>query len=80
MTYYLFTGTVGVLDRHGVVRKVVATGTRIIMPDIEGVGKVRIRHPIIPLHSDVRRSFVKLLVIGCSVCKQYSDCSVGASE
>ena len=66
---YLFPGTVGVLDRHGNVRKVVATGTRIIMPEIEGVGKVRIRYPIMPLHSDVCRTFVELIIIGVSVCQ-----------
>ena len=49
----LISGVVGVLDRQGNVRKVVATGTRIIMPEIETVGKVRIRWPIVPLHSDV---------------------------
>ena len=52
---FLFAGTVGVLDQQGNVRKVVATGTRIILPEIEGVGKCRIRYPIIPLHAEVRR-------------------------
>lgn len=40
------------LDRQGVVRNVVASGNRIIIPDIPGVGKVRTRYPIMPLHSD----------------------------
>ncbi|XP_052268520.1 uncharacterized protein LOC127869902 [Dreissena polymorpha] len=45
-------GVVGVLDQEGNVRKVVASGTRIIIPEIEGVGTVRTRYPIMPLHSD----------------------------
>ncbi|XP_052257663.1 uncharacterized protein LOC127862540 [Dreissena polymorpha] len=45
-------GSVGVLDLEGNVRKVVASGTRIIIPEIEGVGKVRTRYPIMPFHSD----------------------------
>lgn len=40
------------LDGQGVVRNVVASGNRIIIPDIPGVGKVRTRYPIMPLHSD----------------------------
>ncbi|XP_052268772.1 uncharacterized protein LOC127870155 [Dreissena polymorpha] len=45
-------GAAGVLDQQGNVQKVVASGIRIIMPEIEGVGKVRTRYPIMPLHSD----------------------------
>ncbi|KAH3866832.1 hypothetical protein DPMN_029955, partial [Dreissena polymorpha] len=45
-------GVVGVLDPQGNVRKVVASGTRIILPNIEGVGQIRTRYPIMPFHSD----------------------------
>ncbi|XP_033736305.1 uncharacterized protein LOC117324510 [Pecten maximus] len=41
---------VGVLDKHGQVRSVRSSGTRIFLPDIEGVGKVRLRYPIAPAH------------------------------
>lgn len=41
---------VGVLDKHGHVRTVRSSGTRIFLPEIEGVGKVRLRYPIAPAH------------------------------
>ncbi|OWF50598.1 uncharacterized protein LOC110450222 [Mizuhopecten yessoensis] len=41
---------VGVLDKHDQVRSVRSSGTRIFLPDIEGVGKVRLRYPIAPAH------------------------------
>ena len=66
-THLLFSmyvpGVVGVLDRHGNVKKVTATGTRIILPDIETVGKIRTRWPIVPLHSDVSQCFPNLFVL-----------------
>jgi hypothetical protein len=39
-------GAVGVLDRHGAVKKVLSSGVRITLPDIPGVGKLRMRYPI----------------------------------
>ncbi|KAL4240644.1 hypothetical protein ACF0H5_001435 [Mactra antiquata] len=45
-------GSVGVLDRHGVVRNTMASGTRIVLPAIDGIGRVRTRYPIMPLHND----------------------------
>ena len=45
-------GSAGVLDPEGVVRIVAASGTRIILPDIEGVGSLRTRYPIMPVHSE----------------------------
>ncbi|XP_052820683.1 uncharacterized protein LOC128246493 [Mya arenaria] len=48
--------SVGVLDPHGVVQKVAASGTHIILPNIEGVGKVRTRYPIMPVHADGEQS------------------------
>ncbi|WAQ96985.1 hypothetical protein MAR_029718 [Mya arenaria] len=50
------TTSVGVLDPHGVVQKVAASGTHIILPNIEGVGKVRTRYPIMPVHADGEQS------------------------
>ena len=41
--------TLGVLDRHGNVRKVSASGTRVMLPNIAGVGKLRQRWPIPPI-------------------------------
>ena len=41
---------VGVLDRWGHVRSVTASGHYIVMPDIPGVGKIRQRYPIMPVH------------------------------
>ncbi|KAJ8317227.1 hypothetical protein KUTeg_005131 [Tegillarca granosa] len=43
---------VGVLDKHGNVRHVVASGTKIILPEIPGVGKLRMRYQIVPVHGE----------------------------
>jgi len=39
----------GVLDRHGNVRLMKSSGIRINLPEIEGVGTIRTRYPIMPL-------------------------------
>ncbi|XP_046381878.2 uncharacterized protein LOC124152867 [Haliotis rufescens] len=43
---------VGVLDKHGNVQRVAASGTRIVLPNIPGVGKIRMRYPIVPVHME----------------------------
>lgn len=45
-------GAIGVLDPKGTVRHVTASGTRIVLPDIPGVGRVRTRYPIVPVHGE----------------------------
>lgn len=45
-------GAVGVLDRNGVMKKVVTSGTHISLPEIEGVGSLRMRWPIVPIHME----------------------------
>ncbi|KAL3890663.1 hypothetical protein ACJMK2_002944 [Sinanodonta woodiana] len=45
-------GVVGVLDKHGVVQHVAASGTRIFLPNIDGVGMLRTRFPIMPIHGE----------------------------
>lgn len=42
-------GSVGVLDKSGNVRICVASGTRIFLPNIPGVGILRQRYPIMPV-------------------------------
>nr|KAG5705264.1 hypothetical protein BaRGS_010715 [Batillaria attramentaria] len=42
--------SVGVLGPDGVVREVAASGTRIFLPEITGVGSMRLRYPIMPLY------------------------------
>ena len=44
--------SVGVLDSHGNVRRVSASGIRIFLPNIPGVGVLRQRWPITPVHRD----------------------------
>ena len=46
------TGAKWILDRSGTAQKVSASGVRIIMQPIAGVGSVRQRYPIMPLHDD----------------------------
>ncbi|CAH1788972.1 unnamed protein product [Owenia fusiformis] len=43
---------VGVLDQEGNVRKVAASGTYILLPEIPGVGSLRQRYPIMPVHEE----------------------------
>ena len=42
--------TVGVLDKTGTVRITRASGTRVFLPTIAGVGTLRQRYPIMPVH------------------------------
>ncbi|RUS88884.1 hypothetical protein EGW08_003323, partial [Elysia chlorotica] len=42
----------GVLDTAGQVRMMASSGVRIRTPDIEGVGVVRTRYPIMPVHGE----------------------------
>ncbi|XP_046546481.1 uncharacterized protein LOC124256538 isoform X2 [Haliotis rubra] len=43
---------VGVLDSKGTPRKVMASGMRTILPEIPGIGSVRTRYPILPVHGE----------------------------
>ncbi|OWF38072.1 uncharacterized protein LOC110466724 [Mizuhopecten yessoensis] len=43
---------VGVLDKHGHVKIVKPSGTRIMLPEIDGVGKIRTRYPVAPSHHE----------------------------
>lgn len=45
-------GSVGVLDPEKNVRKVRASGIRIFLPKIPGVGILRQRYPIMPVHAE----------------------------
>ena len=45
-------GTVCVLDQDGKSQPVRASGTRIFLPRIEGVGYLRTRYPIMPVHGE----------------------------
>ena len=44
--------SVGVLDRNGMLRICRASGTRIFFPPITGVGVLRQRYPIMPVHGE----------------------------
>ena len=48
----IFTGTSCVLDPSGTVRKVVASGTRVFLPEIKDVGTMRTRYPIYPVYGE----------------------------
>jgi len=43
---------VSVLDKNGTIRQVAPSGFRAVTPNIEGVGPVRLRYPIFPVHSE----------------------------
>ena len=40
------------LDPNGIVRKVVASGTRVFLPEIKDVGTIRTRYPIYPVYGE----------------------------
>lgn len=44
------TNAVGVLDRAGSVKRVMASGSWSILPEIARLGRVRLRYPIMPVH------------------------------
>ena len=45
-------GVKGVLNRHGELKAVQATGIRIFLPRIPGVGVIRQRYPIMPIYGE----------------------------
>ena len=51
--------SMGVLNKTGALHLTVATGTRVFLPPILGVGTLRQRYPIMPVHGE-----------GCSVWKE----------
>ncbi|XP_012938350.1 uncharacterized protein LOC101845468 [Aplysia californica] len=54
------TGSVGVLDQSGDLKVTAGSGTRVILPDIQGVGKVRLRYPIAPIHGEGNTAYKEL--------------------
>lgn len=44
--------TVWVLDKHNVAQKVRASGIRVMLPNIAGIGNLRQRYPIAPVHGE----------------------------
>ena len=46
------TGPVAVLNSEGEQKSVYASGIRILLPEIPGVGKIRTRYPIAPVHAE----------------------------
>ena len=51
---------VGVLDGNGEVRSVRASGHRIFIPSIPGVGEIRQRYPVMPIHGEGQTVFKEL--------------------
>ena len=44
--------SVGILDRNGRVRICRASGVRVFLPPIKGIGSLRQRYPIMPVHGE----------------------------
>ncbi|KAK3582047.1 hypothetical protein CHS0354_025653 [Potamilus streckersoni] len=51
---------VGVLDKNGTVRRLVGSGVKIFTPNIPGVGRLRLRYPIVPIHVEGSPTFKEL--------------------
>ncbi|KAK3749076.1 hypothetical protein RRG08_034050 [Elysia crispata] len=56
-------GRVGVLDQNGQMVITVASGTRILLPEMQGVGAVRLRYPVFPLHVEGSTVWKELQVV-----------------
>ncbi len=56
-------GVVGVLDGDGNMHRVVATGTRIFLPEIPDLGVIRTRYPVNPVHDDGNTVWKELQVV-----------------
>ncbi|XP_013417163.1 uncharacterized protein LOC106178501 [Lingula anatina] len=54
---------VGVLDQKGNVRRVKASGVRITLPNIEGVGSLRQRYPIPPIFAEGNSAFKEVAAL-----------------
>ena len=53
-------GVVGVLDKNGEIRSVRASGHRNFIPSIPGVGEIRQRYPVMPIHGEGQTVFKEL--------------------
>jgi len=52
-------GVIGVLDQSDNVQRVVASGIRTFLPSISGVGNIRTRYPIAPLHIEGNQIYME---------------------
>ena len=59
--------SVAVLDDKGELRNVSASGTRIFLPVIAGVGRIRQRYPIMPIYAEGNAIWKKLAALEDSV-------------
>ena len=53
-------GVVGVLDSNGEVRSLRASGHRMFLPSIPGIGEIRQRYPVMPIHGEGQTVFKEL--------------------
>ena len=60
-----------VLNKDNEAKQVVAAGARIHLPEIEGVGIVRTRYPIMPLHDEGTACWKELTALKVSLCSTY---------
>lgn len=63
------------LDKTGQMRRVMASGTRIMLPEIDGAGTIRTRYPIIPMHSDGEQTRKELDALKVTI--QFSSSEAG---
>ncbi|XP_059157537.1 uncharacterized protein LOC131941931 [Physella acuta] len=66
-------GSVGVLDQEGVVRKVSASGVRIFLPKIQGIGSLRTRYPVAPVHGESSSVWKELNALKKVVMQMYTN-------
>ncbi|KAK6993436.1 mucin-17 [Biomphalaria glabrata] len=65
--------SVGVLDRHNTIRNMTASGIRVFLPNITGVGVLRTRFPITPVHAESSPVWKELNALKDFVMKNLED-------
>ncbi|XP_013383323.1 uncharacterized protein LOC106153767 [Lingula anatina] len=79
-------GIVGVLDKNGDVRRVTSSGTKIVLPEIEGIGRLRTRYPVMPIHAEGQATWKELSALKDLVMEQprylsmYNELPVGVNS
>jgi len=70
----------GVLDPQGRLRRVRPSGTHIVLPEIEGVGRIRLRYPVYPTHWEGSDAWKEVKALQSVVLEASADGSAGGLE
>ncbi|KAA0167781.1 hypothetical protein FNF31_00716 [Cafeteria roenbergensis] len=71
---------VGVLDKQGALQRVRESGTFISLPEIEGLGQIRLRYPIYPVHWEGSQAWKEVKALQTLTLETSADGSVGSAS